>query len=53
MKAVNDTISPNGLVLTLLVFGTYPRITKLDPPTPSITAYTMAIRKAIAKITKL
>jgi hypothetical protein len=24
VKAVNDTAGPDGLVLTLLVFGTYP-----------------------------
>ena len=53
VKAVNDTTSLNGLVLTLLVFSTYFRMTKLDPPTSLITAYTMAIRKAMAKITKL
>ena len=53
VKAVNDTASPNGLVLTLLVFSAYPRMTKLDPPTPLIIAHAMAIRKAMAKITKL
>ena len=26
IKAINDTIGPNGLVPTLLVFGAYPRI---------------------------
>jgi hypothetical protein len=53
MKAVNNTSSPDSLILTLLVFSTYFKITKLDPLTPLITAYTIAIRKAIAKITKL
>jgi hypothetical protein len=32
VKAVNDTVGPNGLVLTLLVFGVYPRITWLSAP---------------------
>ena len=27
-KAVNDTAGPDGIVLTLLVFGAYPRITR-------------------------
>ena len=36
VKAVNDTASPNGLVPTLLVYGAYPRISKLDPLTPSV-----------------
>jgi len=37
VKAVNNTASPNGLVPTLLVYGAYPRISKLDPLTPSVT----------------
>jgi len=36
VKAINNTASPNGLVPTLLVYGAYPRISKLDPPTLSI-----------------
>ena len=36
VKAVNDTASPNGLVLTLLVYGAYLRISKLDPPALSV-----------------
>ena len=36
VKAVNDTTSPNGLVPTLLVYGAYLRIGKLDPPAPSV-----------------
>jgi hypothetical protein len=31
IKAVNDTASLNGLVLTLLVFRTYSRLTNLNP----------------------
>jgi len=53
VKAVNDTAGPDGLVPTLLVFGAYPRMTKLDPPAPSITVRTIAIRKAMTEITKL
>jgi hypothetical protein len=30
-KAINDFISLNSLVLTLLVYGAYPYITKNDP----------------------
>ena len=36
VKAINNTASPNGLVPTLLVYRAYLRISKLDPPTPSI-----------------
>ena len=53
VKAVNNTASPNRLVPTLLVYGAYLRISKLDPPTPSIIERAAIIRKAIAKIVKL
>ena len=36
-KAINNSISPNSLILTLLVYSAYPRITKNDPLLPSIT----------------
>ena len=36
-KAINDSVGPNGLVPTLLVFGAYPRITNLDAPSPTVT----------------
>ena len=36
IKAVNNTAGPNGLVPTLLVYGAYLRISKLDPPAPSV-----------------
>jgi hypothetical protein len=53
VKAINDTASPNGLVPTLLVYGAYPRISNLGPPTPSIIERVAIIRKAIAEIVKL
>ena len=53
VKAVNNTASPNGLVPTLLVYGAYLRISKLDPPTPSIIERAAVIRKVIAEIVKL
>ena len=53
VKAINNTTSPNRLVPTLLVYGAYLRISKLDPPTPSIIDRAAIIRKAIAKIVKL
>jgi len=37
IKAVNNTTSPNKLVPTLLVYGAYLRISKLDPFTLSVT----------------
>ena len=53
VKAVNNTASLDGLVPTLLVYGAYPRISNLDPPTPSIIERVAAIRKVMAKIVKL
>ena len=53
VKAVNDTAGPDGLVLTLLVYGAYPRMSNLDPPAPSVTDRAAAVRKAMAEIVKL
>ncbi|KAK1912598.1 hypothetical protein P3342_004534 [Pyrenophora teres f. teres] len=53
VKAVNDTAGPEGLVPTLLVFGTYPRLSKTSPLSPSITARATAIRKAMAEVRKI
>ena len=53
VKAVNNTAGPNRLVPTLLVYGAYPRIGKLDPPTPSIMDRAAIIRKVITEIVKL
>ena len=53
VKAINNTASPNRLVPTLLVYRAYLRISKLDPPTPSIIDQAAVIRKAIAEIVKL
>jgi hypothetical protein len=49
-KAINDTAGPNGLVLTLLVYGAYPRITEHDPPSPSVAQRALAIKKAMAEV---
>jgi hypothetical protein len=53
VKAVGDTAGPGGLVLTLLVYGAYPRMTNLDPPAPSILDRAAVIRKAMSEIAKL
>lgn len=45
-------MGPNRLVFTLLIFGVYPRMTKLDTLSPLIIQYTMAIKKAIDEIRK-
>lgn len=53
IKAINDTAGPQGLVPILLVFSTYPRLTELSPPSPSITVRINAIRKAMTDIRKI
>ncbi|KAI0997433.1 hypothetical protein K3495_g10752 [Podosphaera aphanis] len=52
VKAVNDTAGPQGLVPTLLVFGTYPRLTESSPPSPSIAVRADAIRAAMTEVRK-
>lgn len=52
-KAINDSVGPNGLVPTLLVFGAYPRMTELDAPSPSITQRATAMRKAMDEVKKI
>jgi hypothetical protein len=53
VKAVNDTAGPDGLIPTLLVFGAYPRMTELDPPTSSMTQRATAIKRAMDEISKI
>ena len=53
VKAINNTAGPNGLVPTLLVYGAYLRISKLDPSALFITDRVAIIRKVIAEIVKL
>jgi len=53
IKAVNDTTGPDGLVLILLIYGAYSRMSNLDSLAPSITDRIVIIRKVIAEIIKL
>ena len=52
-KALNDSVGPNGLVPTLLVFGAYPRITDRDTPATIVTQRVAALKKAIIEIGKI
>ena len=49
-KAINNLVGPNGLVLTLLVCGAYPRITESDALSPSIIQRAIAMRKAMDEV---
>jgi hypothetical protein len=53
VKAVNDTAGHDGLVPTFLVFGTYPRLSPLSLPLPSLIIRANAVRKAMAEVRKL
>ena len=53
VKAINNTAGLDRLVPTLLVYGAYLKIGKLDPPTPSVIDRAAVIQKAIAEIVKL
>lgn len=49
-KALNDTAGSNDLVLTLLVFEAYPRMTDMNAPSPTITQRAVTMRKAMKKV---
>jgi hypothetical protein len=53
VKAVNNTTGPNRLVLTLLVFGAYPCITRSSALSALIVKRAEAVRSAMAKLRHL
>jgi len=50
VKAINNLAGLDGIVPTLLVFGAYPQITKMDALLLSVTKRAKAIRIAIKKV---
>ncbi len=52
VKAINDTIKSDELVLTLLVFETYSRIHVTNFSTSSISQRAITIEKAMTEIRK-
>ena len=50
VKAINNLAKLDGIISTLLVFGVYPRITKIDTLLPSITKRAKAIRIATKEV---
>ena len=52
IKALNNSIGSNSLVLTLLVFSAFPRISDSDIPALLIQQHAVAIYKAMEEITK-
>jgi hypothetical protein len=53
VKAVNDSARPDGIVLTLLVFGLYPRMTEIDAPSLTIVKRAEAICAATKEVRRL
>ena len=43
VKAINNSAGPNSIIPTLLVFGAYPQLTKIDPLSPLVTKRVEAI----------
>jgi hypothetical protein len=52
VKAINDTIDLDDLMLILLIFGTYLRMHVMNLSTSSITQRVMIIEKAMIEIRK-
>jgi hypothetical protein len=52
-KALNNTAGISRIVPTLLVYGTLPRLSKYDTPAPTISWYSIALKKVIVEIQKL
>jgi len=53
LKAFNNSVEPNGLIPTLLIFRAYPHIAKSDALLPTIAQQAVALHKAIKEIKKL
>ena len=50
VKAINNLAKLDGIILTLLVFGAYPQITKIDALLLSITKRAKVICVAIKQV---
>lgn len=52
-KELQNSVSPNDLVSTLLVFGAYLDITNMDRSLPTIIQHNIAMHKAMEEVTRL
>jgi hypothetical protein len=50
IKTINDSVGPDGIIPTLLVFGAYPRMTNNSVLSLTITKRAKTIRKASNEI---
>jgi hypothetical protein len=53
VKAVNNLAGPNKIVLTLLIFGLYLKITEIDTPSPTIAKRAEVICAVTKKVRRL
>jgi hypothetical protein len=53
VKTVNDSVGPDGIILTLLVFGAYPRMTEGSISLSFVIQRAEAIRKVTKEIRRL
>jgi hypothetical protein len=53
VKAINDLVRPDGIVPTLLVFGAYSQLTKINPPSSLVTKKAKAICAATKEVCRL
>jgi len=52
-KAINNSVGPNSLILTLLVFRAYLYIVESNAPNPTVIKQVVALKKAIEEVKKL
>jgi hypothetical protein len=52
-KAINNSIGPNSLIPTLLVFRAYPCIVESNVPNLIVIQQAAALKKAIKEVKKL
>ena len=50
VKVINNSVGPDSIVPTLLVFSTYPQLTKIDPLSPLVTKRAEAICAATKEV---
>ena len=50
VKVINNSAGPDSIVPTLLVFGAYPQLTKIDPLSPLVTKRVEAIYAATKEV---
>ena len=53
VKAINNSAGLNRIISTLLVFGAYLQLTKIDPLSPSITKRIEAIYTTTKEVRRL